>query len=941
MGTRSAQISLVVRRFAALLAMVAGVWAPGRDPAGDEISPWELPPEKGIALSGCIAWQPKPHWIIEDFGTMIAALDQGRARTGFAVHAPDRRHVWYHDLDLPVDWQHYPVIAVRYRAVNTNPGSEEYLMAVTECTARGRRMRTLIAHSDVTPDGELHEVRKDLRRLDLAGPVRGLAVALIVDRYVDAPATLQVESIVFLAAEDAAPLPAVTAPGAVTVRVVDDAGRPVPRATVVIDAERLNVARAADTDAQGLARVAPIGNDTGLHMLRVEHEEGLYVPVEIGQIDVTRQDTMTIPLMPGVTFGGTVMTRSGQPVADAVVRLALTVDVLPGLRVQKQCSVITTDAGVWQTPVLPGAPRHIEMAVYHPECRVYAQPVPQGDPMMDDLKAHRAVVRLAKGSSTWEAGVHYPSVQAVLDEGTLDEIQDLAFDRTETEAVRLAVLKAVDRRLAGQPDLIAESLPFFLRLAAESDSPVLAERAMARALGCIRARDGGLTQAREIIQDACALYPGDRVVALADAGLKAWREAMAGTGAARTAGHPGLPVSPVEVTYTPARHEGASDRAPAAGVGGPGGGPAAAVAAGGIRLTGIGSRLEAVPDPIRFGRRAGPTQAPAAAAAALPRSPITLDRRMPEGAGGAVAISATPSRGDGGAAGRQPDPVPVPDRTAEDQAAGSPEPLAVASAPRPAAAAAVAVPENPAAGVGTLEAVVVACTPDGHPDLGIALPSPADPASSGAAQRQAALDALLLRPRCQAVRDLIAEGKYVEAQGQCRELLREFTLSPQSGLSVIQMAADAYAGDLGDDHAKVTAAVLREFPAEHPNRELALFYTALYWYRRGVDEMAVTQLGEFRRECPRSPMVPKSLLTEALCCIRMNQKERALATLQALTEQAPGVEEVPKAMFLIGWIHLSTQDYAKARSPLEEVVRRYPGTEFAAKAAQLLQRLPE
>jgi len=929
------------RRLAITVAILACACTLGQEPARDGANPWELPPEKGITLSGCVAWQAKPHWILEDFGTMIAALDQDYVRTGFVVHAPDKRHVWYHELDLPIDWQRYPFLVVRYRAINTSPSSEDYLLAVPECDARGRRMKTLIAHSEVKPDGNLHEVRKDLRRLDLSGPIRGLAMEVIVDRYVDAPASLQIESICLLAAEGGAPVPALDTRGVVTVRVVDESGNPVPKATVVVDAERLNFARAAETDEQGIARVAPVVNDAGVHMLRVEHDEGTYVPMELRQVDVARQDALEIQLMPGVKYGGTVLTRDGQPVADAVVRLSLIVDVPLGLRVQRQCSVVTSGEGKWKTPVMPAAPRDADIVVFHPECRIYAQTVPGGDPLMGELRTQKASFRLSKGSSTWDATVHYPSVQSVLDEGTLDEVRDLAFDRTETEAVRLAILGDVDRRLAGQPDLIIESIPFFLRLAAETDSPALAERAMTRALGCIRARDGGLAQARGLIETACKLYPGDRLMALADAKLKAWQDAVALRNAPRPTGIPDLPVNPVEVVARPARQEGAAGGGQAIGIAGPGTGPAAVVATGGIQLAGIGSRLDAVPDPIRVGSKAGPVQAPAVAVVVTPPASPSQERRVAGAAGGGVAVSAPPSRRDGTAVGQQPGPVAVPDRAAGPQAAGGAEPLAIASAPRPAAAAAVAVSESPVAAVGSLQAIVVAYRPDSTPDLGLALPSPAKLASPAAAQRQAALDALLLRPRCQAVRELIAEGKYAEAQGQCRELLREFTLSPQSSFSVVQLVADAYAGELGDDHAKVTAAVLREFRADLPDRELALFYTALYWYRRGVDQMAVTQLGEFRKECPRSPLVPKSLLTEALCYIRMNQKEQALGTLGALVEQSPGVEEIPKAMFLVGWLHLSAQDYAKARPPLEEVVRKYPGTEFATKAAQLLQRLPE
>ena len=963
--------SALARLLIVSLAVLVRAPATGQEQARNEVDPWKLPPEKGITLSGYVAWQSKPHWILEDSGTMLAALEQDYVWTSFVVNAPDKRHVWYHEFDLPIDWQRYPFLVIRYRAWNTNPKSEDYLLAVPETDERGRRMKTLIAHNELKPDGTAREVRKDLRGLQLTGPLRGIALEVIVDRYVDAPAVLQLDSVFFLAADSGTPAAPLAAHGTVTVRVTDEVGNPVPEALVVADAERLNFARAGQTDEQGIARVSPLQNDAGVHMLRVEHEKDAYAPVEVRQVDPDRQGTLEIQLMRGVKYGGTITKADKQPVADAVVRLALTVDAPLGLRVQKRCSVTSNSEGKWQTPTLPALPRGVEITVFHPECRAYTQTIAEDDPLLEQLRTRKASFCLSKGSSAWDATIHYPSVQSVLDEGTLEDVQELACDRTEPESMRLTILGNIDRRLAGAQDLIADSIPFYLRLAAEADSRAIAELAMTRALGCLRARDGGLGQARGFIQGACQLYPGDTLMALADAKLKAWQDAVALRNVPRQAD---LPVSRIEVVARPTRQEGVG-AGQGVGVVSRGSQAATPGAAGGIQLASVGSRRAEIPGPISIGGREGPraaattTVAVAPAATAPGSAPASETASVapataPAGGQGRaveVATAAPPSRESSAPAGVQvTSSVPREVSGAvlvsgSGPAAGMGVPLPVefaspsrfvsrmvASVPSPAVGIAVpvAAAETAPAGTAASGAIVVASRPDAHQDSRAALPAPTRIETSGPAQRAAALDALLLRPRCQAIQGLIAEGKYPEAQAQCRELLREFTLSPQSSFTVIQLVADAYAGELGEDHAKVTAAVLRELEANHPDRELALFYTALYWYRRGVDQMAITQLDQFQKECAQSPLIPKSLLTEALCYIRMNQKEQALVTLEALLEQFPAVEEIPKALFLVGWLHLTAQEYGKARPPLAAVVQKYPGTEFASKAAQLLQRLP-
>ena len=107
--------SALARLLIVSLAVLVRAPATGQEQARNEVDPWKLPPEKGITLSGYVAWQSKPHWILEDSGTMLAALEQDYVWTSFVVNAPDKRHVWYHEFDLPIDWQRYPFLVIRYR----------------------------------------------------------------------------------------------------------------------------------------------------------------------------------------------------------------------------------------------------------------------------------------------------------------------------------------------------------------------------------------------------------------------------------------------------------------------------------------------------------------------------------------------------------------------------------------------------------------------------------------------------------------------------------------------------------------------------------------------------------------------------------------------------------------------------------------------------------
>ena len=353
----------------------------------------------------------KSHWVSEDRGSRLAAVDQGYEYCTFTVNAPGRHHIWYHRLDMPIDVERYPVLVLRYCARNTDAAGQDYVLAAIERGEEGRRTIGIILQDEVEPDSDEHEVRKDLRDLDLASPVRGLALRVAAAENVSAPATIEVRSIHFLRAPDAIQPEPLREDKSVTVQVVDADGKPIPEANVVIDAERINFASAGSTDAEGLASVTPLAADSGVHMLRVERDG--YAPAELGRVE-SKGTALQIPLLAGGRYGGVVQDDNGGGVHGAVIHVSLVIDVPLGLRVQTACSVLSDRDGEWQTPVMPTAADAARLVVYHPEHKMTSAEVPSSQVEFQRLAKLTTALKLPERQRPWSAADQYCSIPSVL-----------------------------------------------------------------------------------------------------------------------------------------------------------------------------------------------------------------------------------------------------------------------------------------------------------------------------------------------------------------------------------------------------------------------------------------------------------------------------------------------------------------------------------------------
>ena len=193
-------------------------------------------------------------------------------------------HIWYHPLDLPLDWRRYPILVLRYRAreVASSPGLPPFAVGLVD------RWRTSIPLSavdrgELSCDGAVHTIRRDLRELELNATLEGIAVCVEAD---GGGAAFDLISLHFEAEEPQEALPPEVAEAdaphedePIRVKVVNQQGEPVGGAVVVVDSERLNWAFACETTADGLAEIVPLANEAATHMLRVEHDG--FVPVEM------------------------------------------------------------------------------------------------------------------------------------------------------------------------------------------------------------------------------------------------------------------------------------------------------------------------------------------------------------------------------------------------------------------------------------------------------------------------------------------------------------------------------------------------------------------------------------------------------------------------------------------------------------------------------------
>jgi hypothetical protein len=265
------------------------------------------PPEQAVVV------EPGPFWENTGWATILdtaaVTLEDGWRR--MVMLDPKSLHNWTYTLAAPVDIQEYPMAVLTYRARNTRP--DDFYVVWTEGAQP-------FVHEDLVADGQVHELRRDMREL-AEGRTSFETFAMGIRSDEQAPAELEILQLRFERAPDSPPAKRIEEGDPITVEVVGLEGHPVKGATVTVDAERPNWSRSARTGPDGKATVRPLAN--WAHRLRVSKKG--WISVETAPFSAG--DTpMCIELPKGQVWGGAVVNDQGQPIGGAVVTVILNVN---------------------------------------------------------------------------------------------------------------------------------------------------------------------------------------------------------------------------------------------------------------------------------------------------------------------------------------------------------------------------------------------------------------------------------------------------------------------------------------------------------------------------------------------------------------------------------------------------------------------------------------
>lgn len=300
-----------------------------------------IQPEKGVQLQLKRPWIPRPD--VAGTNVQLYGADLTAPNPIFTVAEANKRCSWLYNLAIPIDVNKYPIAVMRYRAKNIDPKSV-YTLRVDSGTAPAGCCR-LFTGAEIVSDGEIHEVKKDLRDFKVTEPL-GL-IGIGVQSANDSPATLELIGLEFNAPDDA-PVEISGDDNAIHVNVVDEQDNPVSKARVLVDAERHNFTRFARTDDSGNATVTPRKNESDTHMLSVT-APGM-TTVEVQKADAG-DEPVKVKLAHAKAYGGVVKVDD-KPIAGAMVLATVKGDAADGTQELRTYSTITDSEGRWLTPAL-------------------------------------------------------------------------------------------------------------------------------------------------------------------------------------------------------------------------------------------------------------------------------------------------------------------------------------------------------------------------------------------------------------------------------------------------------------------------------------------------------------------------------------------------------------------------------------------------------------
>jgi peroxiredoxin len=341
---------------AALAALTLFVPALGRAAA-------EVEPAEAIVLSMDVDFQPVA-WVGSDANASIFGVEHDDGMARMIVGEANKSKAFRYYFDVPIDGERYPLLVVRYRAVDL-PSSNRVILWMDDGTGPNSGGASIFRQHQLVTDGEIHELRADLRELTFkdhagpSGPIKELC--FYFDSGDVTPAVFEVHDVRFVAAQ---PGPASERAAPLTITVVNTAGEPVAGATVTSDDERANFAQSAVTDALGQATVTPFGNDAAAHAISVEAEG--YTPMR--QTDIAAGASIEITLPRSAVLSGLVRNEDGEPIEGAMVDgLVTSSQSSRRIKYRRNFTVQTNADGRWHSPMVPIDLGRVVLKLSHPD----------------------------------------------------------------------------------------------------------------------------------------------------------------------------------------------------------------------------------------------------------------------------------------------------------------------------------------------------------------------------------------------------------------------------------------------------------------------------------------------------------------------------------------------------------------------------------------------
>ncbi|MCC6580606.1 MAG: carboxypeptidase regulatory-like domain-containing protein [Phycisphaeraceae bacterium] len=374
----------------------------------------ETQPVKAVRINPALPWSPT-HWSGSLRNTEAATMEMDEARhiARFTVLEPGKTKVFVYYFAEPISRVEYPIVVMRYRATHIGrPG--HYLLWLDDQRGPNGGGCTIWHHSkDIQDDGEIHELRQDLRQTTMQGQglVPGMAIGVAAEQDGKFPGYFELLSLSFEQGPEAATQPALEAKPQVqpakpvAVMVKDELGKPLAGATVAMDADRLDAMTSVVTDDQGLATVTTNLPGQAKHVLRVRKAGCQTFSAKLNLPQLT--DAPVQATLPATRqLSGKVVNEEGQPVRNVAVSLWFNQDhrpaPQPGVGKVDQTyrlSGITDHDGHFQIDDVPVSCTDIRVQLVHPDylCDQYGgQSV---NTSLDELVSGKAVCVIPRGLS--------------------------------------------------------------------------------------------------------------------------------------------------------------------------------------------------------------------------------------------------------------------------------------------------------------------------------------------------------------------------------------------------------------------------------------------------------------------------------------------------------------------------------------------------------------